>query len=167
MLHDSRIFVTSLVRLLIAGVVTVGLVFAANPVAAAPINVITVDCTPFISPGFGSFGPFNTMGMALLAVDQGGDFNVTEVTPAAFRAMPAALLSGFDLIAINNHPARIDCGSGLGLGTTWHSVVGVFGGGRVALTSHDAQRFKLLRTPPALPLFTGFEPFGTTRNSNN
>ena len=66
----------------------------ANAVAA-PINVITVDCTPFVSPGIGSFGPFNTMGMALLAVDQGGDFNVTEVTPAAFRAMPAGCTLGF------------------------------------------------------------------------
>ena len=101
------------------------------------------------------------MGMALQAVDQGGDFNVTEVTPAAFRAMPVAILSGIDLIAINNHPARIDCGSGLGLGTNWHSVVGVLSGGRVVLTSHDAPRFKLLRTPPAPPLFTGLEPFGT------
>jgi hypothetical protein len=137
------------------------LIGAGNNAAAAPINVISVDCTPFVSPGIGSFGPFNTMGMALLAVDQGGDFTVTEVTPAAFRAMPAAVLSGFDLIAINNHPTRIDCGSGLGLGTNWHSVVGVLSGGRVVLTSHDAPRFKLLRTPPAPPLFTGFEPFGT------
>ena len=30
-------------------------------------------------------------------------FAVTEVTPAAFRAMGAGALSTFDLIAINNH----------------------------------------------------------------
>jgi hypothetical protein len=129
------------------------------------VNVITVDCTPFVSPGFGSFGPTNTMGMALQAVDQGGDFIVTEVTPAAFRSMNAAQLAVFDLIAVNNHPARLGdgCvpGAGAGLGITWHGVVGVTGGGRVVLSSHDAPRFKLLRTPPAPPLFTGFEPFGT------
>jgi hypothetical protein len=106
------------------------------------------------------------MGMALQAVDLGGDFNVTEVTPAAFRGMSAAALSVYDLIAINNHPGRLtdSCMAGVGpagLGTTWHGVVGVVGGGRVVLTSHDAPRFKLLRTPPAAPLFTGFEPFGT------
>lgn len=132
---------------------------------AAAVNVITVDCTPLVSPGGSSFGPTNTMGMALLAVDQGGDFAVTEVTPAAFRAMNAAQLAAFDLIAVNNNPARLGdfcvAGAGAGLGTTWQGVVGVASGGRVVLTSHDAPRFKLLRTPPAAPLFTGFEPFGT------
>ena len=131
----------------------------------AQINVITVDCTPFVSPGAGSFGPTNTMGMALQAVDQGSDFNVTEVTPAAFRAMNAAGLAAYDLIAINNHPQRLGdiclAGAGGGIGTTWQSVVGVNSGGRVVLTSHDAPRFKLQRTPPAPPLFTGLEPFGT------
>jgi hypothetical protein len=144
--------------------VTAVVLFAA-PAAAQPINVVTVDCTPFVSPGFGSFGPTNTMGMALQAVDQGGDFNVTEFTPAAFRALTAAQLAAFDLIAVNNHPARLGdgCvpGAGGGLGATWQSVVGIVGGGRVVLSSHDAPRFKLLRTPPAPPLFTGFEPFGT------
>jgi hypothetical protein len=105
------------------------------------------------------------MGMALQAVDQGGDFIVTEVTPAAFRALNAAQLAAFDLIAVNNHPARLGdgCvpGAGGGLGATWNGVVGVMGGGRVVLSSHDAPRFKLLRTPPDAPLFTGFEPFGT------
>ena len=47
--------------------------------------MITVDITPFVSPGF----PQTTMGQALQAVDQGGDFIVTEVTPAAFAAMTA------------------------------------------------------------------------------
>lgn len=130
-------------------------------VGIVPINVITVDCTPFVSPGGGSFGPTNTMGMALQTTDLGGDFAVTEVTPAAFRGMTAAQLAAYDLIAINNHPARIDCGSGLGLGLTWQSVVGVHTGGRVVLTSHDAPRFKLTRTSPGPPLFTGNEPFGT------
>ena len=92
---------------------------------AQPINVITVDCTPFVSPGFTNFGLSNTMGMSLQQVDTGGLFNVTEVTPAAFRVMTAAQLSSYDLIAINNNTFRIDCGSGLGLGTTWQNVVGV------------------------------------------
>jgi hypothetical protein len=147
------------------GVVS-AVVFVSISAAEAQINVITVDCTPFVSPSPTSFGPANTMGMALQAVDLGGDFNVTEVTPAAFRGMSVAMLASYDLIAINNHPGRLtdSCTAGVGpagLGTTWHSVVGVMGGGRVVLTSHDAPRFKLLRTPPAPPLFTGFEPFGT------
>jgi hypothetical protein len=144
--------------------VTVMVLFAA-PLAAQPINVITVDCTPFVSPNFTSFGPDNTMGMSLQMVDQGTDFNVTEVTPAAFRALTAAQLSAFDLIAINNNPSRIDCGSGLGLGTTWHSVIGVNVGGRVLLSSHDAARFKII-IPPGGAFFglgapgPGIEPFG-------
>jgi hypothetical protein len=141
-----------------------GLISLAGPVQAQ-LNVITVDCTPLVSPGVGSFGPTNTMGMALQAVDQGGDFIVTEVMPAAFRALTPAQLSAFDLIAVNNHPARLGdscvAGVGGGLGTAWHSAVGTLAGGRVVLSSHDAPRFKLLRTPPAPPLFTGFEPFGT------
>ena len=144
---------------------TVGIAFAAASSAEAQVSVLTVDCTPFVSPGPSSYGPTHTMGMALQAVDQGSDFNVTEVTPAAFRAMTAAQLSAFDLIAVNNHPFRLGdgCvpGAGNGLGTTWHSAVGIISGGRVVLNSHDAPRFKLLRTPPTGPLFTGFEPFGT------
>jgi hypothetical protein len=139
--------------------------FGSPPSALAQINVITVDCTPFVSPGAGSFGPTNTMGMALQVVDQGSDFNVTELTPMAFRNLTAQQLATFDLIAINNHPARLGdgciAGAGGGIGTTWQGVVGVNSGGRVVLTSHDAPRFKLQRTPPAPPLFTGFEPFGT------
>ena len=46
--------------------------------AQAQINVLTVDVSPF---GLG--GLQTTMGQALQMVDQGGDFNVTEVTPAA------------------------------------------------------------------------------------
>jgi hypothetical protein len=158
-------FLKTLRRFGVFGVASAAVFFSVSA-AEAQINVITVDCTPFVSPGPTSFGPANTMGMALQAVDLGGDFNVTEVTPAAFRGMSAAALSVYDLIAINNHPGRLtdSCMAGVGpagLGTTWHGVVGVVGGGRVVLTSHDAPRFKLLRTPPAAPLFTGFEPFGT------
>ena len=81
--------------------------------ALAQVNALSVDCTPFVSPNlFTSFGPDNTMGMSLQQVDMGGQFNVTEVTPAAFRAMTAAQLAAYDLIAINNNPSRIDCGSG-------------------------------------------------------
>lgn len=134
--------------------------------ALAQVNALSVDCTPFTSPNPGtSFGPDNTMGMSLQAVDLGGEFIVTEVTPAAFRAMTAAQLATFDLIAINNNPSRIDCGSGLGLGTTWHSVVGVHMGGRVVLCSHDAARFKII-IPPGMSFFgagapgPGVEPFG-------
>ena len=76
--------------------------FATGAPAQAQVNVITVDCTPFVSPNFTSFGPDNTMGMSLQQVDLGGQFNVTEVTPAAFRAQTAAQLAAFDLIAINN-----------------------------------------------------------------
>lgn len=133
--------------------------------AEAQINVISVDCTPFVSPNVTSFGPDNTMGMSLQMVDQGGEFNVNEVTPAAFRAMTAAQLAAYDLIAINNNPSRIDCGSGLGLGTTWQSVIGVMSGGRVMLNSHDAARFKII-IPPGASFFgagappPGVEPFG-------
>lgn len=131
------------------------------PVPTGPINVITVDITPFVSPGDYSFGPGNTMGMALQAVDQGSDFNVTEVTPDAFRALTAEQLAAYDLIAINNHPDRIAGG----LGTVWHNVVGVETGGRVVLNSHDAPRFKM--TVCAGCGFSGcnpgpgVEPFGT------
>ncbi len=106
------------------------------------------------------------MGMALTSplVDPGATlFAVTEVTPAVFRGMNAATLGAFDLIAINNHPARIDCGSGLGLGTTWPSVIGVASGGRVVLTSHDAPRFHMTAPPSSTVMGTicpGCEPFG-------
>ena len=135
--------------------------------------MLTVDCTPLVSPGFSSFGPQNTMGMALLEptiVNPGGTlFIVTEDTPAAFRARLAADLATFDLIAVNNHPARLGdgCvpGAGTGLGTTWHSVIGIASGGRVVLTSHDALRFHMIASP--LPAFNSIEivcpgcaPFG-------
>ncbi|MHC4556069.1 MAG: hypothetical protein ACYS80_02065 [Planctomycetota bacterium] len=127
--------------------------------AFAQINVITVDINPFVPPGFYSYGPGNTMGMALQAVDQGADFNVTEVTPTAFSAMTAAQLSAYDLIAINNHPGQIAGG----LGTVWHSVVGVATGGRVVLSSHDAPRYKMTVPPwggyPSPG--PGLAPFGT------
>ena len=134
-------------------------------IAQAQINVLTVDCTPFVSPPNTSFGPPNTMGMSVQQVDLGGQFNVTEVTPATFRGLTAASLSEFDVIAVNNNPSRIDCGSGLGLGTTWHDVIGVESGGRVVLTSHDAARFKIIITP-GTSFFgrgapgPGVEPFG-------
>lgn len=139
--------------------------FITSGVALAQINVITVDCTPFVSPNFTSFGPDNTMGMSLQQVDPGNVlFNVTEVTPAAFRALTAAQLAAHDLIAINNNPTRIDCGSGLGLGTTWHSVIGINSGGRVVLNSHDAARFKIIIPPGGafggLNPGPGVEPFG-------
>lgn len=135
--------------------------------AVAQINVLTVDCTPFVSPNpMTSFGPDNTMGMSLQQVDPGGVlFNVTEVIPAVFRGLTAAQLGAYDLIAINNNPSRIDCGSGLGLGTTWHSVIGVPSGGRIVLSSHDAARFKII-IPPGGAFFgvgtpgPGVEPFG-------
>ena len=114
---------------LVTCAVAVGL---ASPAVAVPIDVITVDVSPF---GLG--GPVTTMGQALQMVDQGGDFNVTEVTPVAFSGMSAADLSAFDLIAINNSPIRIAGG----LGATWQGVVGVNAGGRVMLNSHDAPRF--------------------------
>ena len=67
-----------------------GLLLAAGGASAivssahGQINVVTVDCTPFVSPGGSSFGPQNTMGLALQnpLVDPGELFNVTEVTPA-------------------------------------------------------------------------------------
>jgi hypothetical protein len=126
----------------------------AVPTGAVPIDVLTVDCTPFVSPGFTAFGPGQTMGMALQLVDPFNTlFNVTEVDPAAFQAMTAAQLAAFDLIAINNRRNRLDCGAGgpVGLGTTWHSVVGVAAGGRVVLTSHDAPRFHLIVGPGTVP----------------
>lgn len=145
--------------------VTTLALFGSYSSAQAQIEVITVDCTPMVSPGPTSFGASNTMGMSLQMVDQGSDFNVTEVTPAAFRAMTVAQLSAYNLIAINNHPSRIDCGAGLGLGTTWHNAVGVLIGGRVVLTSHDAARFKII-IQPGTAFFgagapgPGVEPFG-------
>jgi hypothetical protein len=137
----------------------------AGPASSQPYSVLAVDCTPFVSPGFTSFGPDNTIGMALQFVDAGNVlFNVTEVTPAAFRGMGAAALASFDLLAINNRSDRIDCGSGLGLGTNWHSVVGVNNGGRVVLSSHDAPRFHLI-VGPGSTVMSGSclncEPFGT------
>lgn len=141
-----------------------------GPAAQAQINVITVDCTPFVSPGFSSFGPQLTMGMALQSplVDPGNLlFNVTEVTPAVFQGMTANQLATFDLIAINNLNSRLNCPvpDGVGLGTTWHSVVGAGNcGGRVLLTSHDAPRFQILPTPFSTPMSgpcPGCEPFGT------
>lgn len=104
--------------------------------AQAQIKVLTVDCVPF-DPGF-----TNTMGQAIQAVDPGGVFNVTEVTPAAFRAMTAADLSAFNLIAVNNDFGRLGCDPA-GLGTVWHDVVGVDCGGRIVLSSHDAPRFHM------------------------
>ena len=132
--------------------------------ADAQINVITVDITPFVSPGPSSFGAQNTMGQALQNVDQGGEFNVTEVTPPAFAAMTCQQLSAFDLIAINNHPVRLG-GALATLGTNWHCAVGINCGGRVVLTSHDAPRFHM-NAPPGSFGFgfgspgPGVEPFG-------
>jgi len=140
-------------------------IFALPSTAQAQINVLTVDCTPFVSPPSTSFGAPNTMGMSVQQVDMGGQFNVTEVTPAAFRGFTEAGLSEFNVIAINNNPSRIDCGSGLGLGTTWHNVIGVQSGGRVVLTSHDVARFKIIISP-GTAFFgqgapgPGVEPFG-------
>ena len=150
------------------------LLFTNGPAAQAqPVNVITVDCTPFVSPGPGSFGPQQTMGMALQhpLVDPGNVlFNVMEVTPAGFQGMTANQLAAFDLIAINNLNSRLSCPfpAGAGLGTTWHSVVGAVScGGRVLLTSHDAPRFHITATPFFTPMgfplgpCPGCEPFGT------
>lgn len=125
-----------------------------------PLDVITVDCTPFVSPGPSPFGPTHTIGTALQDVDHGGDFNVTEVTPAAFRALAAGQLAQFDLIAINNDPGRIECGSGQGMGASWQGAVGVASGGRIALVSHDAPRYHIEVPPGGPPLHGGFEPFG-------
>ena len=134
--------------------------------AHAQLNVISVDCTPFTSPGITSFGFSNTMGMSLQQVDPANTlFNVTEVTPPAFRALTAAQLATYDLIAINNHPARIsdNCIPGSpGLGTTWHSVIGINSGSRIHLNSHDAARFKIIVPPNATPFSLacpGCEPF--------
>ena len=141
-------------RLTVVGVFAMAVAIGAALVTAAPakaqVNVITVDVTPF---GLG--GLQKTMGQALQAVDQGGDFFVTEVTPAAFEAMTVAQLSAFDLIAIDIQPGRIAGG----IGTTWQSVAGCDNGGRTMLNSHDAPRFHMNFTFP-FPLFTGFEPFG-------
>ena len=127
--------------------------------AHAAINVITVDNTPLTSPGLDFNGnPQNTMGLALQAVDQGGDFNVTEVTPAAFRAMSTASLATFDLIAILNSPVRSDDGGGLG--TNWHAAVGITGGGCVVLSSHDPVRFHMNQLPGSSIFGTGFSPGG-------
>ncbi len=130
-------------------------------IAHAQINVITVDITPLVSPGpSATFGPTNTIGMALQAVDQGTDFNVTEMTPAAFAAQTAGQLAAFDLIAINNHPGRIVGG----IGTTYQQVAGC-GFGRTMLSSHDAPRFHMTG-PPGSAFFgngspgPGVEPFG-------
>jgi len=138
------------------------------PAQAVPINVLTVDCTPLITPGPSSFGLTNTMGMAFQQIDPGALlFNVTEVTPATFSTMSAAALGSYDLIAINNRRDRIDCsaaGGGGGLGTTWQSVIGVNSGGRVVLTSHDAPRFHIIVPPNStvMGIFCpGCEPFGT------
>lgn len=134
-------------------------------VASAQINVITVDVTPMVSPGNTSFGMSNTMGMALQQADLGGKFNVTEVTPAAFQLLNAAQLAAYDLIAINNNPARI--GPMPGLGVVWQGVIGVNAGGRVFLCSHDAPRFKMI-VAPGSTCFTGFgpEPFGAIQLVN-
>ena len=155
-----KIFKTSLIALLVVGtyLVTFGMM---TGIAQAQINVLTVDSTPLVSPGPSSFGLTNTMGMSLQQVDQGADFNVTEVTPGAFSAMTAAQLATYDLIAINNNPLRILGG----LGTTWHNVIGINTGGRVVLCSHDAARFKII-IPPGGAFFglgapgPGVEPFG-------
>jgi hypothetical protein len=61
--------------------------------------------------------------------------------------------------------ALISAPFGLGLGTTWHGVIGVQHGGRVVLSSHDAARFKII-IPPGGAFFgvgapgPGVEPFG-------
>lgn len=159
-------------RVLVRAALCLGavLILGSGASALAQINVISVDCTPFVSPNNTSFGPDNTMGMSLQQVDAGADFNVTEVTPAAFRALNAAQLAAYDLIAINNNPLRLsDNCDGLapsGIGTTWHGVIGIQSGGRVFLTSHDAARFKVIVPPfstswgnPPSPC-PGCEPFG-------
>jgi hypothetical protein len=102
------------------------------------------------------------MGMALAAVDQGSDFNITEVTPAVFQGMTVAQLSGYDLIAINNKKSQIAGG----LGANWHGAIS----GRIMLNSHDAPRFKMTFVNPPHNAFTmslaggnpgpGVEPFG-------
>ena len=166
-------------RLPTCGVIALLLAVLLPGTAQAQISVLTVDCTPFLSPGpSAGFGPQNTMGMALTSpsVDPGGLlFTVTEDTPAAFRARPAAGpgpplgLANFDLIAINNHPARLSDGCPFGgggggggpfagLGTTWPGVIGVASGGRVVLTSHDAPRFHMNAPPGGAAFGLGFPP---------
>ena len=117
----------------------------------AQISVLTVD------NGVSLFGISTTMGQALQAVDQGGDFNVTEMMPAAFAAQTAAQLAAYDLIAINNNPNRIAGG----IGTTYQQVAGC-GFGRTMLNSHDAPRFHMnLPGPGFFPNpGPGVEPFG-------
>ena len=122
---------------------------------AVPISVITIDSAGGAgNPGFLE----SSMGEALMEVDQGGDFVVTEVTPAAFMAMTALQLAAFDLIAINNDPLRM-----ADIGTTWQNVVGINSGARIVLTSHDAARFhknfvgNYFSGPGPGP---GFAPFG-------
>ena len=117
----------------VALVATIALLVPAT--VQAQIEVLTVDCVPF---GLGGFT--TTMGQAIQTVDPGGVFNVTEVTPAAFRSMSAADLSAFNLIAVNNDFGRLGCDPA-GLGTVWHDVVGVDCGSRIVLSSHDAPRF--------------------------
>ena len=130
-----------------------------------PFDVLTVDCTPFVSPGGGPFGPQLTMGMALQAVDAGGDFLVTEVTPQVFRSLSEDQLREFNLIAILNHPVRLgdNCVAAAGnpgIGTNWHNVIGINSGSRVFLTSHDPVRAHMTAPPGAPPCNTGNEPFG-------
>lgn len=136
--------------------------------AAAAIDVLTVDCTPFVPTGPTAYGPGRTMGLSLQLVDPSNTlFNVTEVTPATFRSFTAAQLATYDLIAVNNRRDRIDCdGTGLGLGTTWHAAVGVGAGGRVLLVSHDAARFHVIVPPGSTSMGSASgpcpncEPFG-------
>ena len=120
--------------------------------ARAQLNVITVDVSPF-----GLFLPETTMGQALQNVDQGGEFNVTEVMPAVFAAMTAPQLAAFDLIAINNNPNRIAGG----IGATYQQVAGC-GFGRTMLNSHDAPRFHINFPGPGFfpNPGPGVEPFG-------
>lgn len=148
-------------------VCTVGtVVLGLAPPAHGQIDVISVDITPLTSPGIDFNGnAFTTMGMALQAVDQGGEFNVTEVTPAAFRALTAGDLGTYDLIAILNATQRIDDGNLAGLGLAWHDAIGVEQGGRVLLCSHDPVRFHMNQLPGSGLFGAGFpggpnEPFG-------
>lgn len=146
--------------------ISLGVVLGLAPPVHAQMDVISVDITPLTSPGIDFNGnALTTMGMALQAVDQGGDFNVTEVTPAAFRALTSGDLSAFDLIAINNATARIDDGDAAGLGTAWHDAIGIVTGGRVVLSSHDPVRFHMNQLPGSGLFGSGFpggpnEPFG-------
>ena len=156
-----------ILRLATTCLLAVPIFFTFGSSAQAQINVISVDCTPFVSPGPTSFGNSNTMGMSLQQVDPGAVlFSVNEVTPAAFRALTVAQFAAYDLIAINNNPIRLGdgcvAGAGAGLGTTWHSVIGINSGGRVHLNSHDAPRFKIIVPPGSTPFSAacpGCEPF--------